>query len=373
MLAVGVVVLVGVVAGGAYLLGKKGTHTPSSSTGTSTTKPARDVAPLALASTLPAANAQDVASNVSITLKFSKPIALTSALPTLTPAVSGTWAQPTPTTLQYELAAPLIPSTHEVVTVPSGARGVRGRNGSALRTAASIGFTVSDGNIQRLQQLLAELNYLPLAFAPSGPAPAAKDAAQAQAGTFAPRWSTLASLTTQFTPGNEDVITKAAVMAFQSQNGLSVDGLAGPSVWTTLLNDVAAQKDDTLPYVYVLVSKTLPENLTLYNNGAAQYTNIPVNTGSPGADTLDGTYPVFEHVPSSRMVGTNPDGSTYDDPAVPWASFFNGGDALHGMVRATYGTPQSNGCVEMSLADAQMLWPLTPIGTLVTVVGPPVT
>ena len=114
----------------------------------------------------------------------------------------------------------------------------------------------------------------------------------------------------------------------------------------------------------------LPETLTLYNNGAAQYSNIPVNTGAPGADTVDGTYPVFEHVPSSRMVGTNPDGSTYDDPAVPWASYFNGGDALHGFVRATYGSPQSNGCVEMTVADAGMLWPLTPIGTLVTVEGP---
>ena len=71
------------------------------------------------------------------------------------------------------------------------------------------------------------------------------------------------------------------------------------------------------------------------------------------------------------MVGTNPDGSHYDDPNVPWASYFNGGDALHGFVRASYGFPQSNGCVEMAVANAAQVWPLTPIGTLVTVVGPP--
>jgi len=166
------------------------------------------------------------------------------------------------------------------------------------------------------------------------------------------------------------MITKAAVMTFENQNGLSVDGLDGPQVWTTLLHDVAANKVDTAPYTYVLVSKVLPENLTLYDNGTAQYTNIPVNTGAPGADTVDGTYPVFEHVTSSVMKGTNPDGTTYDDPDVPWASFFNGGDALHGFVRAQYGFPQSNGCVEMTVANAGTLWPLTPIGTLVTVVGP---
>ncbi len=70
------------------------------------------------------------------------------------------------------------------------------------------------------------------------------------------------------------------------------------------------------------------------------------------------------------MKGTNPDGSTYNDPNVPYASYFNGGDALHGFIRATYGSPQSNGCVEMSYADAALVWPLTPIGTLVTVEGP---
>jgi lipoprotein-anchoring transpeptidase ErfK/SrfK len=110
--------------------------------------------------------------------------------------------------------------------------------------------------------------------------------------------------------------------------------------------------------------------MTLFENGSPTLVNVAVNTGAPGADTADGTYPVFEHVVSSRMQGTNPDGSTYDDPAVPWASYFNGGDALHGFVRATYGSYQSNGCVEMPVATAAQVWPLTPIGTLVTVVGP---
>jgi peptidoglycan hydrolase-like protein with peptidoglycan-binding domain len=318
--------------------------------------------------TSPAAGATNVASDATITVRFSAPVSLSAARPTLAPPVAGTWAQPNPRTLEYQLTAPLIPSSNEVLTIPSGKAGVRGRNGGALPAATTIGFTVADGSIQRLQEILAALNYMPLTFTPSGAAPAAKDLAQAQPGSFAFRWQTLYTLMNPlWTPGSEDIITKGAVESFQNQNGLTVDGLAGPAVWTALLNDLAAQKVDPAPYVYVLVSKTLPENLTLYNNGVAQFANVPVNTGAPGADTLDGTYPVFEHVPSSRMTGTNPDGSTYDDPDVPWASYFNGGDALHGFVRDSYGSPQSNGCVEMSIADAQMLWPLTPIGTLVTV------
>jgi len=70
-----------------------------------------------------------------------------------------------------------------------------------------------------------------------------------------------------------------------------VDGLAGPQVWTTLLADVAAQKVDPSSYAYVLVSKILPENLTLYKQRRRGVRQRPVNTGAPGADTLDGTTP----------------------------------------------------------------------------------
>jgi lipoprotein-anchoring transpeptidase ErfK/SrfK len=166
------------------------------------------------------------------------------------------------------------------------------------------------------------------------------------------------------------MITKAAVEAFETQNAIGVDGIAGPAVWTALINDTINHKVATTPYVYVLVNKVVPQGLTLWNNGVAQYVGIPINTGAPGADTVDGTFAVFEHVRYSEMKGTNPDGSTYDDPNVPYASYFNGGDALHGFIRAQYGYPQSNGCVEMSYANAAVVWPLTPIGTLVTVEGP---
>ena len=231
-------------------------------------------------------------------------------------------------------------------------------------------FSVAQASTERLQQLLAQFGYLPLTFTPTGTA-APNAAASAQPGTFAWRWATLPpDLTSLWAEGSENIITKAAVMTFENQNGLTVDGLAGQKVWTALLAAAAGGKNDTSPYTYALVSKQLPESLTLYVNGAPTMSGIAVNTGAPGADTVDGTYPVFEHVPSSRMQGTNPDGSTYDDPNVPWASYFNGGDALHGFVRATYGSPQSNGCVEMPIATAAQVWPLTPIGTLVTVVGP---
>jgi peptidoglycan hydrolase-like protein with peptidoglycan-binding domain len=329
------------------------------------------VAPLHLTASSPLAGAQNVASDSTISITFSSPVSLKKAQPTLSPAVGGAWVQSSPTMLAYNLSGPLVPGSREVVTVPGGSSGLRGTNGAELKAPATVSFGVAAGDPLRLQQLLAQLQYLPLSFTPTGGAPAPKEMAQDQAGSFAWRWAGLpAALTGQWVQGSVDEITKAAIEAFETQNGLGVDGIPGPAVWTALLNDVTVQKNDANPYVYVLVNKVQPETLTLYNNGAPEFTNILVNTGAPGADTVDGSYAVFEHVVSSEMKGTNPDGTKYDDPNVPYASYFNGGDALHGFIRAHYGYPQSNGCVEMSYANAAMVWPLTPIGTLVTVEGP---
>jgi lipoprotein-anchoring transpeptidase ErfK/SrfK len=314
-----------------------------------------------------------VPSNTGITVTFSTPVALHahSVTPQITPAIGGTWVQDGPSTLRYALASPLIPGTQEVITIPGGKKGLVADSGAVLKTSHTITFDVAPGDTLRVQELLAGLDYLPVSFTPSAPAPAVTDLAVDQSGAFAWRWAGLpAELTSQWTQGSENMITKAAIETFENDNNLGVDGIAGPAVWTALINDTINRKANANPWVYVLVNKQKPESLTLWNNGTAQYVGIPVNTGAPGADTTDGTYAVFEHVRFSEMKGTNPDGSTYDDKNVPYASYFNGGDALHGFIRATYGTPQSNGCVEMSYADAALVWPLTPIGTLVTVEGP---
>ncbi len=93
-----------------------------------------------------------------------------------------------------------------------------------------------------------------------------------------------------------------------------------------------------------------------------------MNTGVASAPTASGTFPVFEHLPVTTMTGTNPDGSQYSDPGIQWVSYFNGGDALHAFDRASYGTPQSDGCVEMPEDAAARVYPFTPIGTIVNVV-----
>jgi peptidoglycan hydrolase-like protein with peptidoglycan-binding domain len=221
----------------------------------------------------------------------------------------------------------------------------------------------------RLQQLLAQLGYLPVSFTPASSAPAAADdIAMAQLGTFSWRWNTLpSSFMAMWAPGEPNVITEGAVMTFESQHGLRTDGIAGPIVWDSLILAATAGQSNTYGhYDFVVVSTTIPEHADVWRDGQIVYTTA-ANTGIEAAPTEEGTWPVYARYTSTTMKGTNPDGSTYDDPGVPWVSYFHGGDALHGFNRASYGTPQSLGCVEMPPAHAEVVFPYTPIGTLVTI------
>jgi peptidoglycan hydrolase-like protein with peptidoglycan-binding domain len=322
--------------------------------------------PFNLVAISPATGTTQVPSDDTITVRFSAPLRADSPTPSLSPAVAGNWAIVTPDTFAFIPTSPLVPSATETVTVPAGGSGVTSTDGKKLTQGASAQFTVATGSTLRLQQLLAQLGYLPVSFTPAGPVSSPQEAAQAQEGTFAWRWSEPAALQSLWTVGTPNQITSGAVMAFESQNGLDTDGIAGPAVWQALLADSAAGKGDPAPYNYVYVSESEPETATVYSNGADVSSTL-ANTGVAAAATAQGTFPVYLRFRVTTMKGTNPDGSKYVDPGIPWVSYFNGGDALHGFVRGSYGFPQSDGCVEMPPAHAAVVWPLTPIGTLVTV------
>src|SRR6516165_4160681 len=309
----------------------------------------------------------NVVAGSTISVHLSTALAPNSPLPTLSPPVAGSWAVLSPSLLQYEATGPLVPGATETVTVPGGSGGIVGSEGQHLAQTVTSQFTVAPGSMLRLQQLLAELGYLPLSFNPTAPVTSASQEGADQVGTFSWRWANQpAQLMTLWTPGVNNVITEGAVMNFENQNGLKTDGDVGPQVWTDLLNDVQSGKGDANAWNWVLVSQSLPESATVFSNGAEVYSSA-VNTGVAGAPTENGTWPVFDRYTVTTMTGTNPDGSHYSDPGIPWVSYFHGGDALHGFVRPGYGYPQSDGCVEMPISNAAVVFPLTPLGTLVTV------
>jgi hypothetical protein len=307
-----------------------------------------------------------------ITITFSAPVQAVLGLvrPTLQPATPGSWTQTAENELTftpaqgYALGRPValrLPAPTDVLEA--------GRT----RTLETLSWSVPVGSVARLQQLLAELGYLPLEWHATAAATAATTRAQAEAaikppqGTYTWRYAnTPSQLRALWRPGGWTRMTQGAVMSFEHDQGLTVDGIAGPLVWHSLIS--AVQKGQVAhSYSYVLVHRSVPQNLTLWNNGTTVM-HVRINTGVPAAPTPYGTHAVFEHIAVGTMRGRNPDGTRYVDPGIKWISYFYGGEAIHGFDRPTYGFPQSVGCVEAPIATAGRIWPYTPIGTLVSIV-----
>lgn len=188
-----------------------------------------------------------------------------------------------------------------------------------------------------------------------------------QRGRFTWHYKGIAStLRSQWRVGTNNVILQGALMHFQQLHALATTGSINTPTWQAILLAATRHQFDSTSYNYVVVSQTLPQKLMLYVNGRHVYTSF-VNTGISASPTQNGTFPVYLRYVTTTMSGTNPDGSKYHDTGIPWVSYFHGGDALHGFIRSSYGSPQSLGCVEMPFANAGRVWPFTPIGTLVTV------
>jgi peptidoglycan hydrolase-like protein with peptidoglycan-binding domain len=303
-----------------------------------------------------------------ITLTFNKPVskALGSNRPPVLPDTPGTWHTINDRSIQFQPEGYGYGLGSTVsVGLPSGVRlvGASGSSGT---------WTVPSGSTLRLQQLLANLGYLPYNFNEKGSTaltPAAQMAAAINPpkGSFDLKYSnTPSQLTSMWEPGASGTMTKGAIMAFENNNDMNPDGVAGPAVWKALINAEIKGQASSFGYTFVSVSMGSPETQNTWHNGKTVASGL-VNTGGPASPTATGVYPVFEHAPSVTMSGYNPDGSYYSDPGIPYVSYFNGGDALHGYIRASYGFPQSNGCVEMPYSEAGKVYPYTPIGTLVDV------
>jgi peptidoglycan hydrolase-like protein with peptidoglycan-binding domain len=293
------------------------------------------------------------------------------ARPKVTPAVAGNWRELDAHTLAFQPSGTGFGLATTVRVELPVAVHLAGQNSAKL--TRTVQWQVASGSTLRLQQLLAQLGYLPVSWQPSGTPVGNSQGAQMAAAVSPPQgefsWrypNTPRELQAMWHVGRLSEITYGAIMMFEDTHGLPADGVAGPTVWSALIKDALAGKARTVGYSYVFVHRNEPQLLTLWNNGRVVLKS-PGNTGVPAAPTQLGTFPVFEHIRVGTMSGTNPDGSHYKDPGIRWISYFNGGDALHSFNRASFGTPQSLGCVELPMAAAAKVWPYTPIGTLVTI------
>jgi peptidoglycan hydrolase-like protein with peptidoglycan-binding domain len=320
---------------------------------------ARTVAALRILSVTPAPGAVGVNGAAPIRLTLAAPDA-SQQRPVLSPSIPGSW-QHAGATLVFTPQTGFGPRTHVTVTMP--------RPGGAWTAS----FTTGTYTTLRLQQLLAQLGYLPLSWAADlgglvTPDDAAGQLAAAYtppAGAFTWHHGYPSELTSFWRPGQDNLITTGAIMAFQSQHGMPPDGLISPGLWRAVLRAAGQQAMNPSGYTYAIASKANPETLTIWHNGHRVFSSY-ANTGISIAPTADGTYPVYLRYYFQIMKGTNPGGSTYADP-VYYVSYFHGGDAVHYFPRGSYGWPQSLGCVELPYEAAAKAWPYLTYGSLVTV------
>jgi L,D-transpeptidase catalytic domain/Bacterial Ig-like domain len=365
-------------------------------------------APLRVLSVSPAPGTRRADGSEPVVVTFSAPLAAGSPVPSLRPAVRGSWHQ-AGASLAFRPAAAFSPSRRFVVRVPAGPGGVRSASGATLARPVVAGFRTRAWSTRRLIELLAQLRYLPLSWSPLGagpgrhPGPAAGAAAGASAGTgaagtgaagtaaagtaasssglaaqiaaaYSPPAGTFrwhhgypASLRSHWQPARPSLILKGAVLAFESQHGMTMNGIAGPAVWNAVFRAAQDGRANPSGYTYALASKADPETLTIWHAGHIVLRSA-ANTGIPVAPTTDGTFPVYLRYRFQIMRGLNPDGSSYADP-VSYVSYFHAGEAVHYFPRGSYGFPQSLGCVELPIGAAAQAWPYLTYGSLVTVAG----
>jgi peptidoglycan hydrolase-like protein with peptidoglycan-binding domain len=351
-----------------------GEHHPSGKDATAQAKTAHihkaAATPISVVSFTPALHTHGVNGADPIRVTFSESLAADSPMPSLSPSIPGNWQRVNADTVQFVPATGFPQLTRVRVVVPAGSAGVRSTDGGLLATRTVDRFWTGGYAVMRAEQLLAQLGYLPLTW--SGASVPATDAnAQLSAaydppaGSFTWQSGYPSQLVGMWSPGEGNEVLTGAVMAFESDHGLAMDGVAGPEVWRDLLSAVATGADNTHGYTYALASQVQPETLTVWHDGKVILHTL-ANTGIPAAPTTVGTAAVYLRYSFQIMKGKNPDGTKYADP-VSWVSYFRSGEAVHYFPRGSYGYQQSLGCVELPYAQAKFIWPYMTYGTLVTV------
>jgi L,D-transpeptidase catalytic domain/Bacterial Ig-like domain len=337
-------------------------------------KKAAKAAVLSLVSVTPANGAGNVNGAAPITVTYSGPVTKSTPLPTLSPNIPGSW-QISKDKATFTPQVGFRQNTHVTVNVPAPA-------GTTTTAATSYSFTTGHYSMLRMDQLLAQLGYIPVTWTPTDPSGdiSATDANAQLSAAYDPPAGTFTfdsgyppALTNQWSVGTSNEITDGAIRTFEFDHDMNMDGVAGPHVWARMFTAIAKNQQNQHGYTYVWVTQAGAEHLKLYHNGRVVITSL-VNTGIAGRSTADGTFPVYLRYTVTQMQGTNPNGTPYND-TVYWVSYFNGGDAVHAFPRGSYGWYQSLGCVELPYDGAgpgvaENVWNLITYGTLVTVVGP---
>jgi len=118
----------------------------------------------------------------------------------------------------------------------------------------------------------------------------------------------------------------------------------------------------------LLVADVTAKKMWAFQNGQ-QVNDWLVSAGKPSTPTPLGEFHVYAKFTVQDMRGSNPDGSPYFQPAVPWVNYFYQGSAVHGVYwhpLSWFGAiNSSHGCVGLPVDEAHWVYDWAPIGTTI--------
>ncbi len=150
--------------------------------------------------------------------------------------------------------------------------------------------------------------------------------------------------------------TQQAVIAFQSWEGLTRDGIVGPADQAALADARKPRPGKSGPARRIEVYRS--KGVALMVEDGKTKRAIHVSAGAPSTPTPSGSYSVFRKERNSWSVPFQ--------QWLPYASYFNAGIAFHEYAQVpTY--PASHGCVRVPSPEARFVYGFAKIGTAVIV------
>ncbi len=172
------------------------------------------------------------------------------------------------------------PASRVTVEVPDGPTGVRSSTGALLSAPVAEHFTTGKYSQAALAEMLARQGYLPMTWSAisNGAVRAANEEASVDpasltaagqaydppAGTFS--WDARLPVVPPFSmwsPDQANVLLRGAVMAFQSEHNMTIDGSLTPQFWKALFRAQDRGQMNQNGYTYAIASKATPETLTI--------------------------------------------------------------------------------------------------------------
>jgi lipoprotein-anchoring transpeptidase ErfK/SrfK len=154
------------------------------------------------------------------------------------------------------------------------------------------------------------------------------------------------------------VVLAFLVVLFGAVSAPAAEAASGRAVYPTAAEQRRCHADGEK--IVVCVDQNA-QRLWVVRGRSVIFGPVTVRTGRRGQLTRTGTFHIYWRHQHHW--------STLYNAPMPYAQFFSGGEALHGVYGNLTRGPGSHGCVNLTVQDAARLWPLTRRGTVVEVWG----